>query len=74
MTFSLPGLGADRIKAELAARGINVTVSPAYSTRLDLVPRGLDRIVRASVHYYNSEDEIENLHGRRGARLAREAA
>jgi len=73
VTFSLSGLGADRIKAELAARGINVTVSSADSTRLDLVPRGLDRIVRASVHYYNSEDEIE-ICTAAVARLAREAA
>jgi len=59
VTFSLPGLGADQVKAALAARAINVTVSTSESTRLDMLPRGLSRIVRASVHYYNCEDEID---------------
>lgn len=58
VTFSVPGVSADAIKASLAAQGINVTVAVAQATRLDMIPRGLDRIVRASLHYYNSEDEI----------------
>ncbi len=57
-TFSLPGIAAERVKAELARRSMNVTVAVAEATRLDLVPRGLDAIVRASVHYYNTEDEV----------------
>lgn len=59
VTFTLPKLAADEIKAALHAQAINVTVSVAQSTRLDMMPRGLDRVVRASVHYYNSEEEIE---------------
>ena len=73
VTFSLPGIAADRIKAELAAKGINVTVSMAEATRLDMLPRGLDRIVRASVHYYNSEIEVA-IFTDAVARIRREAA
>jgi selenocysteine lyase/cysteine desulfurase len=61
VTFSRTDVPAETIKARLAERAINVTVSTAESTRLDLVPRGIDRMVRASVHYYNTDDEIERF-------------
>lgn len=73
VTFSVPGVAADMIKAQLRAQGINVTVAVAQATRLDMIPRGLDRIVRASLHYYNAEDEIETFTDA-VARIAREAA
>jgi cysteine desulfurase / selenocysteine lyase len=31
------------------------------STRFDMEARGLNEVVRASVHYYNDEDEIERF-------------
>lgn len=61
VTFSVPRADAEHVKAALARRAMNVTVAVSEATRLDLVPRGLDRIVRASVHYYNTEDEIERF-------------
>jgi cysteine desulfurase / selenocysteine lyase len=30
-------------------------------TRLDLEPRGLDVMVRASVHYFNDEGELDRF-------------
>lgn len=61
VTFTLAGLGAPAIKERLAAQRINVSVSRVTSTRLDMEARGLTEVVRASVHYYNSEDELDRF-------------
>jgi cysteine desulfurase / selenocysteine lyase len=61
VTFTVDGRSATEVQRELAARAINVSVSPATSSQLDLGARGLDEVVRASVHYYNSEQELERL-------------
>jgi len=58
VSFTLAGVAADEVKQRLAAKAINVSVSKAASARLDFEARGLDELVRASVHYYNSEDEV----------------
>lgn len=58
VTFTKASIPAPALKAKLAERKINVTVSVAEATRLDLIPRGIDKMIRASVHYYNTEDEI----------------
>jgi len=41
--------------------GINVSVSELTSARLDLGLRKLDSLVRASVHYFNTEEEISKF-------------
>ncbi|WP_431922362.1 aminotransferase class V-fold PLP-dependent enzyme [Nonomuraea jabiensis] len=61
VTFTLGGVPADEIKAGLAARSINVSVSRAPSTLLDMTERGLAEVVRASVHYYNTTEELAEL-------------
>ncbi|ALV33126.1 aminotransferase class V-fold PLP-dependent enzyme [Streptomyces sp. CdTB01] len=60
-TFTLDGVAADRVRSALAAQGINVSVSRTASTRLDMDDRGLGEVVRASVHYYNTQEEITAL-------------
>lgn len=51
----------DEIKAYLAENSVNVSVSGRSSTRLDMTERGIESLVRASVHYYNTEEEIEKV-------------
>lgn len=61
VTFTVGGTPADDIKRLLADRAINVSVSRRGSTLLDMDRRHLAEVVRASVHYYNTEDEVERL-------------
>jgi cysteine desulfurase/selenocysteine lyase len=61
VTFTAAGRGAREIQQALAAHAMNTTVSRAPSTRLDMEARGLTEVVRASVHYYNSEEEVDRL-------------
>jgi selenocysteine lyase/cysteine desulfurase len=57
VTFTTP-VAADQLKQRLAAERVNITTSSVFSTRHDMASRGLSLIARASVHYYNTEDEV----------------
>ncbi|RMF78289.1 MAG: aminotransferase class V-fold PLP-dependent enzyme [Chloroflexi bacterium] len=61
VSFTLSGINPEAIKQHLATHHINVTVSSVGSTRLDMSARDLVDVVRASVHYYNTPDEIDHL-------------
>jgi selenocysteine lyase/cysteine desulfurase len=61
VSFSVRGIEADAVKARLAEARINVSTSTPSSTLLDATARGLPIVVRASPHYYNSDDEISRL-------------
>jgi cysteine desulfurase/selenocysteine lyase len=61
VTFTVDGVPAQDVRRRLAARGVNTSVSSAGSARLDLPRRGLSELVRASVHYYNTDDELDRL-------------
>jgi cysteine desulfurase/selenocysteine lyase len=52
---------AAELKSALAQRGINVSLSEASGTLLDMRERGVSAMIRASVHYYNSEAELERF-------------
>ena len=58
VTFWLDGKASAEVKAALTARGINCSVSGPSSTLLDATARKLPPVVRTSVHYYNTEDEV----------------
>jgi selenocysteine lyase/cysteine desulfurase len=51
------------VQQALAGHSMNVTISTVESTRFDMEARGLNEIVRASVHYYNDDAEIERFCG-----------
>lgn len=63
VSFTVDGLDTAAIKERLAARPrrINVTTSSVYSSLLDMTARGLSSTVRASVHYYNTNAELDEF-------------
>ena len=61
VTFTVEGVTAQAVVARLSAEGINVSLTPASYSRLDLGGRGLEAVVRASVHYYNTDEELARL-------------
>jgi selenocysteine lyase/cysteine desulfurase len=58
VTFAIDGEAPVETQRRLRALRMNCSVSPAQYARLDMDERGLAALVRASVHYYNTEDEI----------------
>jgi selenocysteine lyase/cysteine desulfurase len=61
VTFTVDGVPGPEVQQRLAQQGVNVSVSLVEYARLDLPDRGLPDLVRASVHYYNTEDELQRL-------------
>jgi cysteine desulfurase/selenocysteine lyase len=62
VSFTVDTMSADTLKQRLFKEySINTSVSRVPSSRLDFENRNLTAVVRASVHYYNTEREIEIL-------------
>jgi cysteine desulfurase / selenocysteine lyase len=61
VTFDVAGVPAQQMKDALAREGINVTVSATTSFVIESIDRGLPDLVRASPHYYNTEEEVDRL-------------
>jgi len=61
VTFSVEGFEAATIKSRLADDRINVTVAKAVSALIFMEKNHLKSTVRASIHYYNTEEEIDIL-------------
>ena len=61
VTFACAGKSPEAIRKALLAQRINVTTSTVFSTRVDMERRRLSDVVRASVHYYNTECEVERF-------------
>ncbi|MEM7139422.1 MAG: aminotransferase class V-fold PLP-dependent enzyme [Actinomycetota bacterium] len=61
VTFSLRDRDLPSVKADLQAQGINVSIVPPGSALLDTVERDLPPLMRASVHIYNTHDELDAL-------------
>jgi len=61
VTFSANGIDSAVIKSKLAEKQINVSVGKAVSTLIYMNKNHLTSVVRASVHYYNTEQEIMTM-------------
>jgi cysteine desulfurase / selenocysteine lyase len=63
VTFAADGIEAQTLRDRLQARRVNVHLSERTDTRLDFEARDLPTMVRASIHYFNTEGEIERFCG-----------
>lgn len=61
VTFTCERYSAGEVMQWLRTNGIAVRVVERSATLIDMEQRNLDELVRASVHYYNTEWEIERL-------------
>jgi len=59
VTFSIAGRHPAEVRSVLHDAGVNVSVVEADTARLDFDRRGIAAVVRASVHYYNTDDDLE---------------
>lgn len=62
-TFRVGGRTALEVAEALHLQRIRVSVSQATSAQLDLGSRGIDAVVRASLHAYNTRAEMERVLG-----------
>lgn len=61
VTFAKPDEAPDAIAARLRAQKINISTSTILAAQLDFGARGLGEVCRASVHYFNTDDEIDRF-------------
>src|SRR5262249_25894322 len=61
VTFTVDGKDPREICRLLAQQRINVWNSEISLTPLDMEARGMTDLIRASVHYYNTHEEIERF-------------
>lgn len=61
VTFTVAGHHPASIQRSLRHRAINVSTSTSASARLDFPARGIDDVVRSSVHYFNDDADIDAL-------------
>jgi selenocysteine lyase/cysteine desulfurase len=60
-TFTVDGMDPEDVRTRLRGVGVNVSVSTLDSAQLDLSHRGLESVVRASVHYVTTEEELDRF-------------
>jgi len=60
-TFTVDGIPAQQVADRLRGRDVNVSVAVASSAQHDLPHRGLTSVVRASVHYLTTTEELDRF-------------
>jgi len=61
VVFAVDGHDPSAIQRKLRANAINVSVAGESSAQLDFPQRGLTALVRASVHYFNNDEDVDSL-------------
>jgi cysteine desulfurase / selenocysteine lyase len=61
VSFTVRGRSGQEVKEALRRRRINVAISGERASLIDMRARGLRETVRASVHYYNTDAELDRF-------------
>jgi cysteine desulfurase/selenocysteine lyase len=61
VSFTVQGRSGQEVKEALRRRRINVAISGERASLIDMRARGLRETARASVHYYNTEAEVDRF-------------
>lgn len=61
VTFSLDGSSVEQVNQHLTSRAINSSIARVGASQFDLAERAPDGLVRVSVHYFNTMDEIDRV-------------
>jgi cysteine desulfurase/selenocysteine lyase len=61
VTFTVAGLSPVDLRAQLRSHSMNIWAPGITSGRLDLGGKGLEQVARASIHYYNTEAEVDRF-------------
>jgi selenocysteine lyase/cysteine desulfurase len=61
VTFTIDGVDPYELAARLRTESINISVSTIDFARFDFEARGLEQVCRASVHYYNTDEELDRF-------------
>ncbi len=61
VSFTVEGVGAQEVRTKLSRERVIVGANGVPYTPLDMTARDLPEIVRASVHYINTDEEVDRL-------------
>jgi len=61
VTFVPSSLDPFRVQRTMASHKINISVSTGSGSLVSFQSRGLNAVIRSSVHYYNTEEEIDRF-------------
>ena len=61
VTIEIPGWEPSRFHAALSERGINASISRRAYAVIDYDAKGVEWALRLSPHYYNTEDEVDDV-------------
>jgi cysteine desulfurase / selenocysteine lyase len=60
-TVDMDGIDLFQLCGALRRRNVNTSVSVRDHTLIDMTARNLDHMIRASIHYFNTEDDIQTF-------------